>query len=328
VASVFGLLFVLSLPLTAQAGFFDFVASLLRGSTAPEHISQGQNSQNIPLLQAALNLDPNPSKGGGDITIVQDQALLPDVGPAGTLADMQQSNSDQLSIYVVREGDSLSQIAQMFNVSVNTIIWSNDIKRGDLISPGQTLVILPVNGVRHTVKSGETLASIVKKYDGYMEEVLHYNGYSEDQTLAVGDVVVIPGGKIEAPTYTSATRVVRGGGPTYSGYYMRPVTGVRSQGLHGYNAVDIAAPVGTPVVASAAGQVMIARNSGWNGGYGRYIVIKHPNGTQTLYAHHSSVIVSSGQSVVQGQVIGYVGSTGRSTGPHLHFEVRGAANPF
>jgi murein DD-endopeptidase MepM/ murein hydrolase activator NlpD len=288
------------------------------------------NSQNAPLLQADVNHDPSPSRGGGDITIVGDSALLPDAGPSGTLANIDEGyGSDQISVYVVREGDSLSQIAQMFNVSVNTIIWSNDIKRGSLITPGQTLAILPITGVKHTVKKDETLAGIVKKYKGELEEVLRYNDLEEGATLAVGDVVVIPDGEIEMPKYTSARTVVRGtGGPSYSGYYMRPVAGQRSQGLHGYNAVDLAAPIGTPIVASAEGTVLISKNTGWNGGYGKYIVIKHENGTQTLYAHNNSNIVGRGAYVQKGQVIGYVGTTGKSTGPHVHFEVRGAKNPF
>jgi murein DD-endopeptidase MepM/ murein hydrolase activator NlpD len=323
-------IFALSIvvPVTVQAGFFDFFVDLFKAD-APNAFVSIENSQNINLLEAALNYDPNPSKGGGDITIIQDSALLPDAGPAGTLANIEEGGSDQISIYVVREGDSLSQIAQMFNVSINTIIWSNDIKRGSLITPGQTLAILPITGVQHKVLKGETLAGIVKKYKGHMEEVLQYNDLTEDAKLAVGDVVVIPDGEIAMPVYSSARRVVRGsGGPSYSGYYIRPIAGKRSQGLHGYNAIDLAAPAGTPIVAAASGSVILSKNYGWNGGYGKYVVIKHNNGTQTLYAHNSSNIVSQGQYVVQGQVIGYTGSTGKSTGPHVHFEVRGAKNPF
>jgi len=120
------------------------------------------------------------------------------------------------------------------------------------------------------------------------------------------------------------------GGPAYVGYYGHPIpSGARrTQGLHGYNGVDLGAPNGTPVVASAAGTVIISRQGGWNGGYGNYVVISHGNGTQTLYAHLSSNTVQTGDSVLQGQMIGYVGSTGRSTGAHLHIEVRGAKNPF
>jgi murein DD-endopeptidase MepM/ murein hydrolase activator NlpD len=92
--------------------------------------------------------------------------------------------------------------------------------------------------------------------------------------------------------------------------------------------VDYGMPVGSPIYASAAGKVLIAKGSGWNGGYGDYIVIEHANGTQTVYGHMSTLAVSVGQSVVQGQLIGYSGNTGKSTGPHLHFEIRGAKNPF
>jgi len=114
------------------------------------------------------------------------------------------------------------------------------------------------------------------------------------------------------------------------GYFSWPVGGgVITQGLHGWNAVDIGAPSGTPVYAAAGGTVIVARSGGgWNGGYGNYVVISHSNGTQTLYAHLSRVLVSAGQGVGQGDTVGKVGATGEATGPHLHFEVRGAANPF
>ncbi len=314
----------------ANAGILSFIGNLLGfNNDGPEIVYK--NSQNVALLQAALNADPNPSKGGGEINIVGGSALVPDSGPLGTLADKEVSATpEQISVYVVREGDSLSQIAKMFSVSVDTIIWANDIRRGDLIQSGQTLVILPVSGVQHEVKKGDTLSSIAKKYETKVEEIISFNDMDDGYALVIGETVVIPGGKL-ATSYSSASAgtVVRGaGGPTYSGYYLRPISGGRkSQGLHGYNAVDLASYTGSPIYASAGGDVLISR-TGWNGGYGNYIVIQHDNGTQTLYAHNSTNIVYSGQAVVQGQVIGYVGSTGRSTGSHVHYEVRGAQNPF
>lgn len=311
---------------------FSFVSELFSSKNVSVQIANAYNSQTIPVLRAALNIDPNPSKGGGDIIIVDDEALLSETGPSGTIADIEEqpASSDQISIYVVREGDSLSQIAKMFSVSTNTIIWANDIKRGSFITPGQTLIILPITGVRHSVVKGETVKSITNKYEGDYEEILQYNDLTTESIITVGDIIVIPDGEIAAPTYTSAGIIVQGtGGPTYSGYYILPLTaGRRSQGLHGYNAVDYAAPSGTPIIAAASGDVIISRSYGWNGGYGKYIAIKHDNGTQTLYAHNNSNIVYSGQRVVQGQVIGYIGSTGRSTGAHIHFEIRGAKNPF
>lgn len=293
------------------------------------------NSQNVAILQAALNYDPNPQKGGGDITIIGGSALLPESGPLGTLVDVENfsPSSDNISIYVVREGDSLSQIAEMFGVSANTVIWANNIPRGDLIRVGQTLVILPVSGVRYTVAKGDTLESIAKKFKGDIDEIARFNDLANTAELAVGTDIVIPDGELGTAVrqqYNIPETVVYGtSGPSYPGYYIRPIAGGRkTQGLHGYNGVDLGAPFGTPVYAAADGTAIISRAYGWNGGYGQYIVISHNNGTQTLYAHLSNIIIPEGSSTEQGQIVGYVGSTGRSTGPHLHFEVRGARNPF
>lgn len=337
VFSFTAILGLISAPQHANAGLLSFVGDLFTKNTQETEPAKEENSQTMPLLKAAINLDPNPAKGGGDITVVGGVALLPDTGPSGTLADIEGAppSSDQISVYVVRDGDSLSGIAKLFDVSTNTILWANDIKKGQAIRPGQTLVILPVSGVQHTVVAGETVKSIAKKYKGHEEEIRDFNGLSTDAKLAVGDVVVIPYGEIEAPKNTVGTAPkssIRGvsGVPSYSGYYMHPLSGAghKTQGVHGYNGVDIGAPIGTPVVASATGDIIVSRGSGWNGGYGEYIVVKHSNGTQTLYAHLSEVIVSAGMHVVRGQVIGYVGNTGKSTGSHLHFEVRGAKNPY
>jgi len=319
------------MPIYANAGFLSFVSEIFERNSGIKD-KKFVNSQNMALLRAAFNIDPNPAKGGGDITIVEDSALLPDSGPSGTIADIEENSlsSGEISIYVVRSGDSISQIAKMFDVTPNTIVWANDIKRGGVINEGQTLIILPVSGVRHAVLKGETLGSIAKKYGGDIDEIVEFNGFSEETVLAVGDIVVIPDGEIAAPKYSGSGAVVKGtNAPSYSGYYIKPINGgKRSQGLHGYNAVDLATSYGAPIFAAASGDVIISKNYGWNGGYGKYIAIRHSNGTQTLYSHNSSNIVSVGQKVVQGQVIGYVGSTGKSTGNHVHFEIRGARNPF
>ena len=318
-------------PLAAHASIASFLSGILEQKaeaavTPASHL----NSQNIPLLKAAINTSPSPLKGGGDITIVGGMALLAESGPSGTLADIPETPvSDQISIYVVRKGDTLSGIGKMFGVSINTIVWANDIQRG-VIREGQTLVILPVTGIQHTVVKGETLQSIARKYKGDVKEITQFSNLELNVKLAVGDIVIIPDGEIAAPPSSSGvTSPIRGGGPSIAGYFAAPLTNYRkTQGLHGYNGVDIAASYGAPILAAASGQVIISRSSGWNGGYGNYIVIAHSNGTQTLYAHLSSNIVGSGQFVAQGQVIGYEGQSGKATGPHLHFEVRGAKNPL
>ncbi len=290
------------------------------------------NSQNIGLLSAAINPNPNFAKGGGDITVVGGTALLSETGPEGTLANIEENQSSTISVYVVREGDTLGDIAKMFGVTTNTIAWANEITRG-AIRPGQTLIILPISGVRHLVAKNETIQSIAKKYKADVTEIAQYNHLSENAKLAIGDVVLVPEGEIAPPPSVGATgrpAKLRGNnGPDLEGYYLRPLIGGRkSQGLHGYNGIDLASYLGAPILAAAAGEVIIAKGAGWNGGYGNYIVIAHPNGTQTLYGHLSALAVTSGKSVTRGEIIGYLGNTGRSTGPHLHFEVRGAKNPF
>lgn len=291
------------------------------------------NSQTVTLLQGARNIDPNPSRGGAEVYILEDSALVAENAPFNTVSEEQTvpAVSDQISLYLVQEGDSLSQVAEMFKVSVNTVVWANELSSSKDIHPGQTLLILPVSGVQHVVKKGDSVKSLAEKYAGDATEIIVYNNLPEDGTLTAGETVTIPGGVIpeeKKPTNAKYTKVATGGA-SISGYYTHPLPGsVKTQGIHGYNAVDFGAPQGTPILAAAGGKVIVSRSGGWNGGYGDYVVIDHPNGTQTLYAHNTSNTVWQGQTVVAGQVIGYVGSTGRSTGNHLHFEVRGAKNPF
>lgn len=313
-----------------------------------------ENSQNIPLLAPAVNLDPNPSIGGGGIIVAEGAALVPQEGPSGTAADIEtQPSNSQISIYIVRDGDTLSSIASMFGVSVNTIVGANDINK-DVIHPGQELIILPITGIQHTVLKGETLASLAAKYNSNAHDIAAYNSLADNEALTVGQTVIIPNVDMQYTTppssgsgssSTSAATTakpktaenkfvpapLRGtGGVDQTGYYTWPVAGgVITQGLHGFDAVDIGAPKGTDIYAAAAGTVIIAKDNGaWNGGYGNYIVIQHNNGSQTLYAHASAVLVSQGDQVTQGQLIAKVGMTGEATGNHLHFEVRGAKNPF
>ena len=293
------------------------------------------NSQNLPALKPAFNADPTAARGGGDIAVVGGSALLAQSGPSGTIADIEdRPASSEISVYTVHDGDTLSGIASMFDVSVNTIVWANNIKGA--VRPGQELIILPITGLKHTVLKGETLSSLAKKYRSDVEDIAQYNGLPDNAALAAGDTVIIPNGVLSAPApitvkarKTGSGALPVAGGPSIPGYFSWPVAGgVKTQGLHGWNGVDIGAPTGTSIYAAAGGSVIVARTGGWNGGYGNYVVVAHSNGTQTLYAHMSRVLVSPGESVGQGEVIGKVGSTGQSTGSHLHFEVRGAANPF
>lgn len=348
-------------PAAAHAGVVsDFFARIMGNSGAGSSGAK-TNLQTLTLPQPALNIDPSPARGGGDVQIVDDTALVPAEGPSGTIADIEKPKNGTISMYIVREGDTVSGIAKMFGVTTGTVLASNDIPKGGALKVGQKLIILPVTGIPYTVKTGDTLASVAKKYGGDPDEIASYNELA-DGSLTVGSEIIIPNGEIPAPTQSTSpsqtsrntpaptrTRGVVGPSSIFANnpkepahnigevgtlnqvsYYIAPVAHyVRTQGIHGYNGVDLAAPVGTPLVASAAGDVVIAKDGGWNGGYGSYVVIQHDNGSQTLYGHMSEVDVYDGEHVQQGQVIGEIGSTGKSTGAHVHFEIRnGIRNPF
>ncbi|HEY0221014.1 MAG TPA: peptidoglycan DD-metalloendopeptidase family protein [Candidatus Paceibacterota bacterium] len=324
------LLPIVFIPLLASASVFSFFSSLF--STTPA-LAQGseQNVQNMPLLQATISPLVYASTTDNEVFIVQGNSLSKESLSA---IDVKTFEDDLISLYVVRTGDTLPAIAKMFNVSVNTIKWANDLKSNS-VSVGQTLVILPITGIKHIVKSGDSISSIAKQHKGDVDEIMQYNNLTKGSILAIGDEIIVPDGEASVVYSSGVSSVsVKTGSsyPIYEGYYMRPIIGgVKTQGVHGHNGVDLASSYGSNILASAEGEVIISRSSGWNGGYGSYVVIKHGNGTQTLYAHLSGTAVSVGSSVKQGQVIGYMGRSGQVTGHtgiHLHFEIRGARNPF
>jgi murein DD-endopeptidase MepM/ murein hydrolase activator NlpD len=335
------LLFILILsvfmaPSVTHAGVISFITGLFSGqdvSAQTESVIEA-SSQTMALPEPAMNIDP-VVKVDGAVVIDGGEALLSEVGPSTAAPEEIDNSNSLISIYTVRSGDTLAGIAEMFDVTVNTILWANDMTKGSALKVGQSLVILPISGVMHTVVKGDTLNTIAKKYKGDIDEIASFNDLKTNAVLAIGDKIMIPDGEASSairPSTSGAgtSKLISGySGPDLAGYYMKPfIGGHKTQGIHGHNGVDYGMPVGSPLYAAAQGTAIIAKNSGYNGGYGDYVVIQHPNGTQTVYGHMSSVTVSPGQTLVQGQLIGYSGNTGKSTGPHLHFEIRGAKNPF
>jgi LysM repeat protein len=328
------LIIVTIFPSTTQAGIWSSVTDIFSSQavSAQSEVVIESNSQNMSLPEPANNFEPT-AKFAASIVIDGGDALLPQVGLSNNAVQNKVDNSNgQISLYIVRSGDTLAEIAEMFDVSISTILWANDMTKNSVLKIGQTLVILPMSGVMHTVVKGDTLSSIAKKYGGDVSEISSFNNFKVTDKLSIGDTIMIPDGQVSSsirPSTASSKLISSSGGPAYDGYYQKPfIGGHKTQGLHGYNGVDYGMPIGTPLYASAAGTVIISKNSGWNGGYGNYVVIQHPNSTQTVYGHMSGVSVSVGQKVNQGQTIGSSGNTGKSTGPHLHFEIRGAKNPF
>lgn len=270
----------------------------------------------------------NQLETAGSALVAQDPilAIIPATG-------VYSFENDNILTYEVEQGDSLQSIADDFGVSVETLLNANGLSKNTKLKPGDSISILPVDGVKHTVKSGDTIQSIALKYKADINRVLAFNGLSDDEYLKVGEVLIIPGGEFHVPIsikVAPAEAPPVKSLPNLTGYYGLPSGGRITFGLHRYNAVDIGGKdwCNTPVYASASGTIITADAAGWNGGYGRYIKISHPNGTISLYAHTSQLLVGVGQFVNKGQTIALMGSTGNATGCHVHFEVRGARNPL
>ncbi len=247
-------------------------------------------------------------------------------------------------VYVVQPGDTLSMLAQALGVSQKTLIWANEslLERRDSLAVGQELTVLPVDGAIHRVVEGDTLASLAEKYRVTAEDIERYpsNDIADGGLLIVGSTLVIPGAELPDPPVrvvpppAPAQPVTREApaveGTAGSGSMTWPLNGLLTSGYSSYHrAIDIHTKAGVPVVAADGGTVTLVSWQTYS--YGYHVIIDHGDGVETLYAHLSAINVEAGQVVAKGEQVGAVGSTGRSTGPHLHFEVRvngSQQNPF
>ena len=269
----------------------------------------------------------------------------PAVASAGTKAEEGEpvavtgpSRIFSIQIYKVLPADNLQTIAARYDLRPETILWANPKLESnpDLLWPGQQLIIPPVDGVMHVVRPGDTLSSLAVKYKVSVEEIVEFplnNLDSANSPINSGRQLIIPNGT--KPYVARQVAMYRGPVPADavrgSGNFAWPVSGHITQRFwNGHRAIDVGARAGAPIVAADSGYVIKASH-GWNGGYGRMVMIDHGNGFVSLYAHMHTVYVRQGENVAKGERLGTVGNTGRSTGPHLHFEIRqnGAArNPF
>jgi murein DD-endopeptidase MepM/ murein hydrolase activator NlpD len=253
---------------------------------------------------------------------------------------------DRIVKYRVKPGDTVSTIAEKFGIDVATIQWANpSLANINDIMPGDTLDIMPVSGVAHRVEAGDTIYSIAEEYGLVDEETKQinaqpilnwpFNDIGEDLSIKVGQILIVPGGvkKEEAPWVPPTVRAPAPPAPpppssAHQGLFAWPFAGgcSASQWPVWYHmAIDCTNPIGTPIAAAGNGVVSLVQALGW--GYGYHVIIDHGDGLQTLYAHMSGFNVKVGDRVSQGQTIGWVGLTGRTTGPHLHFEVRKGGAP-
>jgi len=240
--------------------------------------------------------------------------------------------------YVVEPGNTLWSISQQFDISLDSLLWANNLSKNSVLTIGKKLVIPPVSGVIYHVKNGDTISEIAETYKGKVLEIIAFNELPSGKDIFIGDILVIPNGIMPAPTSNYAPQYV----PLASGYFVCPIAAPCriTQGLHWYNAIDFSHGVcGEPIYAAAAGTVLNVRlttsTSRWAfGGAGNHIQILHPNGVVTMYGHISKSFVTPGQEVTRYQMIALMGGqpgtpgAGLSTGCHLHFGVSGAINPF
>lgn len=229
--------------------------------------------------------------------------------------------------HVVKSGENLTVIARSYGIDVNTIIAANELVDADRIRPGDTLNILNQRGALHVVQSGDNLSKIAQTYEVSVQSIIEANQLENPHALRVNQRLIIPGAQDLVAQWRSNILV------SSSGQLLRnfswPVRGrissrfgPRSGRMH--EGVDIAVPIGTPIVAAAPGRVTFAGHAGT---YGLLVVIDHGRGVETRYAHNSRLLVQAGQRVAREQRIALSGNTGRSTGPHLHFEIRLNSRP-
>lgn len=298
------------------------LAQSLNGSSVEAPAPTEENNRLLPLPTELKNL----------FNGVFRQAAVPgtpvEADPTTADSNAAPINITEIRTYAVESGDTIYGIAAKFGISPETIMWSNESlgNNPDILSVGQELIILPVDGVYHQVGSGDTIEGIAATFKANPTDILSLALNELDPANPIiqpGQWLVVPGGsKPFVPrTVTAYTGPIPDDATTGTGAFGWPASGSIFQGYwSAHPGVDIAAWAGAPVLAADSGYVLAA---GWdNTGYGYAVVIDHGNGFQTLYGHLQAYYVDAGDNVVQGQQIGEMGSTGNSTGPHLHFEVR------
>jgi len=296
-----------------------------------ESVESGQLIEDYPNLEIA-RLERRQIKDRA--TLDPDYTIFTKESPPEAAPEKPSERTDTI-VYTVEAGDTISRIANKFGISINTILWENDLRATSVIKPGNQLRILPTSGIAHTVTRGQTLGQIARLYDIDESKILETNGLSNPNQIAAGAKLIIPGGSqlasaspaqtVNRQVSTSLKQIITDKKSASvipaGGRMVWPTAGYRITQYYSWRhtGVDIANKIGTPIYAADSG---VVTSVGYNrGGYGNQIIIDHGGGKQTRYAHLSSFDVKTGNRVTKGQYIGAMGSTGRSTGPHLHFEV-------
>jgi len=320
-----------------QPTFFGSVIKEYVEETSASVVNYSQSPSQLAEMSSLL-IANELGQGGQDTAVtpapINDNSIIAQNPTSMDYIETIGLRRSQVAEYTVQPGDLLSFIASDYGVSINTIIWANKLKNSESLQIGQILKIPPISGVIHQIKTGDTIATIAGKYGAEQSKIIEFNGLPANGELHVGTDLIVPDGQIKntavatGSTAKPTTAKPFAYLPNLGDYFMLPTNGYNWGKIHGRNGVDIANSCGTPIYAAADGSVAISDATGYNGGFGKYIKLIHDNGTESLYAHATKLLVGAGELVQRGQQIAVMGSTGRSTGCHLHFEIHGARNPL
>ncbi len=318
-----------------------FLEGTDQGGPDPDDLEFGSLlSTDLPEFLVMAGAGSAPSVSLGEIIPPVDGETTEEVpaeeGPAGIVtaeADPVGQSADQapqekkptVLTHVVAKGQTLWDIAKLYGIHIDTIVAANGISDPQRLQVGQKLTILTVDGALHTVKSGDSVWSIARAYQVKTQDIIEANDLSDPSALRVGQQLVIPGAQaVAAQRYqlVGANGQLRRAFDWPARARISSRFGARWGSMH--YGLDIAVPVGTPIRAAADGRVTW---SGPRGSYGNLVIIDHGQKVETRYAHNSRLAVKAGETVKRGQIIAYSGNTGRSTGPHLHFEIRYRGTP-
>lgn len=300
-----------------------------------QETADSNSAKTTNYLGSDVGTSPPAATFGSDTDFANDLPIA-SIGDDSTLLNpnlpsiISSNSRTKIVEYAVEDGDTIGTISEKFGISMNTVLWANNLRDNSTIRPGDKLVILPTSGALHKVKNGDTVATIAKYYSADAGKVLEFNALPDASDIKIGEYLIVPDGKVPPPAPAprpalAARNVVRVPSssivPT-SGKMLWPNGCSRiTQYFSWYHSgVDIACSAGTPI--RTAGDGVVSRVQYLSSGYGHNVMIDHGGGIVTLYGHMTTIFVKAGDSVERGQEIGLEGSTGRSTGPHLHFEVR------
>jgi len=355
---VHGFIAILILFVTTQNIFAKGDQNLFEGSSVIAQIFGGQDENTTVRDETAASTDQSTQQNAitsaalaPDLSVDQsDSSQSTDVGGAqpsqnSAAAVLAPSTSNEQTAetrtsteeYAVQEGDTVSIIASKFGISTNTVLWANNLNDRSLIRPGDKLTILPVSGVLHKVQKGDTVAKIAGRYSAVPDQIVEFNRLVDENDLDTGETLIVPNGEapeepkpVPSPKKSSglAFRIPNIFNPPppvkvapSSRMFWPSAYHKINQYFRGWlhTGLDIDCNYGMAIYAAKSG---VVTQSGWARGYGNSVTINHGDGISTLYGHHQKNLVRVGQRVDKGQAVGMCGSTGRSTGTHVHFEVR------